>query len=101
MNPLLLTVTFLMLLGILTSSQMKQFVEHSLEAHLYNSYACTTLEAKNLKEVAAAHEIRTQKPEPPASTTEEPAAEVPGNDDITDVDEKKSEKKPRSIPYPP
>lgn len=73
MNPYLLTVTFLMLMSILTSTEVARFADASIERKIYTDYLETTCKAdrkqavgnfENFRQTYNKHEKPTPPPEP-------------------------------------
>lgn len=61
MNPLFLTITFLMLLGVMTMAQVKRFTSHRLQHLMYEGHLSTLSDAEKLRAEALLQEIREVK----------------------------------------
>lgn len=87
MNPLLLTITFLTLLGLLTSSEMQNMVEEGLKSTAFQSHLNFDQEVEKSQAVAAFEELKDKesptKPSPPAFPREKgsPGKSAPLNYD--------------------
>ncbi len=63
MNPYLLTLTFLMLMSVLTSSEVVRFAQHSFGSQLHAQYQESLASLEAVKARAALEDFRKQDPE--------------------------------------
>jgi len=68
MNPYLLTISFLTLMSLITSSEVSRFAESSAEAHLYQSYLANTAETEEARGRALMGDCRGIRGEKTAPT---------------------------------
>ncbi|MFN0065002.1 MAG: hypothetical protein ACKVOH_02060 [Chlamydiales bacterium] len=61
MNPLLLTITFLTLMGIITSSQVSHFVDDSMGQQAYSTYVAVVQKREELIEEALFDDFKSEK----------------------------------------